>query len=139
MSSLYNKIGESTYDQLLADPQGADVIAISCTPGKGIVKRGTVMFRETTGMYSPAAAANVVSTNMLAVINETVDTGAAPEGGAVTTAEDAAAYRAGRFIDGRVTLAEDAALTAEHKVILRLQNIVFNQKDTAQEFNNSVS
>lgn len=139
MSSLYQKIGESTYDQLLADPQGADVVTIPCTPGKGTVKRGTVMFREATGMYSPASAANVDGGSMLAVLNETVDTGAAPESGASAVAEDAAAYRAGRFISGRVMLADGAELTAENKVVLRTQNIVFDQMETEKTFDNSVS
>jgi hypothetical protein len=139
MSDLYATVGTSNYDQLLADPQGADVISIPCTPGKGTVKRGTIMFREKTGMYSPAASANVVDTNMLVVLNEDVDTGSTPGSGETVTAEDAAAYRSGRFISGRVTLASDAAITAEHKVVLRKQGIVFDTKESAETFNNEVT
>lgn len=139
MSELYKKIGESGYDQLLADPQGADVIAVPCEPGNGDIKRGTILYRKSSGLWAPAAAAQIVNTNQLAVLNEAVATGSAPESGKTVTAEDAAAYRAGRFIDGRVTLAADAALTEAHKVILRQQGIVFDQKENTNTFTNTVT
>ena len=139
MTDLYGTIGSKAYDQLLADPQGADVITIPCKPGNGKVKRGTVMYRESTGLYSPAATANIVNTNQLVVLNEDVDTGSAPAAGVTAVAEDAAAYRAGRFVAGRVTLAADAALTEAHKVILRMQGIVFDQKENTATFDNSVT
>lgn len=139
MSELYGVIGTRAYDQLLADPQGADTIAIPCKPGNGAVKRGTIMYREATGLYSPAAAEQIVSTNQLVVLNEDVDTGSAPASGTVAVAADAAAYRAGRFVDGRVKLADDAALTDAHKVILRMQNIVFDQMENTASLNNSMT
>jgi hypothetical protein len=76
---------------------------------------------------------------MLVVLNEDVDTGSTPGSGETVTAEDAAAYRSGRFISGRVTLASDAAITAEHKVVLRKQGIVFDTKESAETFNNEVT
>lgn len=136
---LYSTIGAKSYDQLLADPQGADIIAIPCEPGNGTVKRGTVMYRKASGLWAPAAAANIVSTNQLAVLNEEAATGEAPAEGKTVTAEDAAAYRAGCFVDGRVTLAEDAALTEAHKVILRQQGIVFDKKESTSAFTNTVT
>ena len=136
---LYGKIGEKNPEYLLADPQGAEPIGIPCTPGQGVVKRGTVMFREDRGMYSPAASANVVNTNMLVVLSETVDTGSAPASGETAVAENAAAYRAGRFIDGKVFLTGDAALTAAHKVVLRQQGIVFNPMESTATFTNTAS
>ena len=54
-------------------------------------------------------------------------------------AEDAAAYRKGRFVSGRVTLAAGAALTAAHKVVLRKQDIVFDVKETTTTFDNSIT
>lgn len=139
MSDLYGVIGASETKNLLADPQGADVIAVPCTPGNEVVKAGTVMFREENGMYSPAAADNITAGNMLVVLKEDVDTGSKPESGAEATAEDAAAYRAGRFIDGAVTLASDAAVEAAHKVVLRQQGIVFDVKESTETFDNNVS
>lgn len=139
MSKLYDTIGESRYDQLLADPQGAEVFSIPCKPGNATVKRGTVMYRENSGLWSPAAAANVVNTNQLAVLNEDVETGEAPGSGNTATAEDAAAYRSGRFVNGRVTLAADAELTDAHKVILRQQGIVFVEKESTETFTNTLS
>ena len=139
MSELYSTIGTRTYTNLLADPQGADVIAIPCKPGNGDVAAGTVMYRETTGLYSPAAAANVTADNQLVVLKEDVATGEAPEAGTTVTAEDAAAYRAGCFIDGVVKLAAGAKLTDAQKVILRGQNIVFDKKESTETFTNTVS
>ena len=134
MSELYGVIGRSNPTQLLADPQGADVIAIPCEPGNGTVARGTVMYRKASGLYAPAANGDVTTSNMLVVINEDVETGETITAGAV--AEDAAAYRAGRFVDGAVTLASGSALSAANKVVLRLQNIVFDQTESAAEFEN---
>ena len=132
--SLYKKIGESNPTYLLSDPQGADKIAIPCKPGNGVVGRGTLMFREDNGMYSPAAAADVVTTKSLVVLDETVDTDAN-----TTVAEDAAAYRAGRMIAGKVLLKDGSAPNAAAALVLRQQGIVLNQMmDTAPEFNNEV-
>ena len=132
--SLFKKVGESNPTYLLSDPQGADKIAIPCTPGNGVVGRGTLMFREDNGMYSPAAAADVVATKSLAVLDETVDTDAN-----ATVAEDAAAYRAGRMIAGKVLLKDGSAPNAAAALVLRQQGIVLNQMmDTAPEFNNEV-
>ena len=134
MSALYGVVGNSNPGYLLSDPQGADVIAIPCTPGKGVVKRGTVMFRENNGMWSPAASANISTNNQLAILNEDVDTNANP-----AVAEDAAAYRAGRFINGRVKYDNSGTLadiTEAHKVVLRLQGIVFDMADNASAFDN---
>ncbi len=134
MSALYGVVGTSNPDYLLSDPQGADIIAIPCTPGKGVIKRGTVMFRESNGMWSPAASANISTSNRLAILNVDVDTDANP-----AVAEDAAAYRAGRFINGRVKYDNSGTLTAvteAHKVVLRLEGIVFDMADNAAGFDN---
>lgn len=139
MSELYGVIGSSNYANLLADPQGADIIAIPCEPGNGDVAVGTVMYRKTTGLWAPAAAAQIVATNQLVVLKEAVATGTAPSSGETAVAEDAAAYRAGIFIDGVVTLAAGAALTEAHKVILRQQNIVFDKKESTATFTNTVT
>lgn len=132
--SLFETIGTSNPEYLMSDPQGADMIAIPCEPGNGTVKRGTVMYRKATGMYAPAAAANVISTNSLVVLDESVDTSAD-----ATVAEDARAYRAGRLIAGKVTLAADAAVTPDLALILRQQGIVLDQMEGTAEFNNSTA
>ena len=139
MSDLYSVVGSSSYTNLLADPQGADVIAISCEPGNGDVPAGTVMYKKASGFYAPAASANVVATNQLVVLKEAVATGSAPASGVTVTAEDAAAYRAGCFIDGAVKLAAAAAVTEAHKVILRAQGIVFDKKESTGTFDNTVT
>lgn len=129
--SMYEVIGRNDPEYLLADPQCADVIAIPCEPGNGQVKRGTVMYRKANGMYAPAATANVTTSNLLVVVDESVDTDANK-----AVAADARAYRAGRLIYGKVTLAADVALSAANIVVLRNQGIVFDQMDTADVFAN---
>ena len=48
--SLFEVIGRSIPGYLLADPQGAELIAIPCEPGNGVIKRGTVVYRKSNGM-----------------------------------------------------------------------------------------
>lgn len=134
MSSLYEVIGTSAYANLLADPQGADVLAIPCEPGNGAIPAGTVMYRKSTGLYAPAADGQISTSYMLVVLKEDVDTGDTVAAGAV--AEDAGAYRAGCFIDGAVVLANKAALSEANKVVLRLMGIVFDKKESTGTFDN---
>lgn len=131
--SMYEVIGTNDPEYLLADPNGADIIAIPCKPGNGTINRGTVMYRGTDGMWLPAAAAEAVDTNFLAVLDESVDTDSN-----ATIAEDARAYRAGRLIAGRVTLKDGAALTADVQLALRKQGIVFDRMVSTETFNNKV-
>ena len=132
--SLYEVIGTNNPEYLLADPNGADKIAIPCKPGNGVITRGTVMYRGTDGMWLPAEAANAVDTNFLAVLDESVDTTAN-----ATVAEDAAAYRAGRLIAGKVTLKDGGALTDAVRLALRKQGIVFDQMESTDTFDNDTS
>lgn len=135
MSSLYGVIGTKGYTNLLADPQGADVYGIPCEPGNGTIPAGTVMYRKSSGMYAPAESGQVSTSYMLCVLKEDVQTGDTVSAGAV--AEDAAAYRAGCFIDGMVFLKSKAALTVEHKTVLRLMGIVFDKQESTGTFDNS--
>lgn len=129
--SMYEVIGTNNPEYLLADPNGADLIAIPCKPGNGKINRGTVMYRGADGMWLPASAAEAVDTNMLAVLDESVDTTAS-----ATVAEDARAFRAGRLIAGKVTLKGGAELTAAVQLALRKQGIVFDQMVGTGTFTN---
>lgn len=131
--SLYEVIGTKQPDYLLADPVGGDKIAISVKPGNGVIKRGTVMYREESGMWSPAAAENAIDTNHLCVIDETVDSNAN-----ATVAEDAAAYRAGKLIRGKVVLKADGEVTDAIALVLRKQGIVLDYMVPGAEHNNSI-
>lgn len=122
--SLYNVIGRNEPDYLLAAPQGADVIAIPCEPGAGVISRGTVMYRKATGLYAPADSGSVNTSNMLVILDEEINTDAN-----LAIAESARAYRAGRLVYSRVKLKDGAALTDAHRVTLRGQGIVFDQLD----------
>ena len=139
MSDLYSVIGTSNYTNLLADPQGADVIAVPLEPGNGELKRGMLLYRKSNGFWAPAATAQMSDSYDLVVLNEDVDTGDSISANSV--AEDAAAYRAGRFIDGAVkyyntSATEYQAVTAAIKLVLRQFGIVFNVKEGAAEFDN---
>lgn len=139
MSDLYSVAGTKVYTNLLADPQGADVISVPVEPGNGDITAGTLLYRKASGLWAPAATAAVVVTNQLVVLKEAIASGTAPAAGVTVTAEDAAAYRAGIFVDGAVTLAAGAALTDAHKAVLRQQGIVFDKKESTTDFTNTVT
>ena len=130
---MFQTIGKWEPEYLLSDPAGAQVIAIPCAPGNGVIQRGQIMKRGDNGMYAPAAAADIVGTNYLVVVDEVVDTTANP-----TVAADARAYRAGRMIESKLLLTGGEKLTAAHKLTLRQQGILTDlMMEDAQEFNNS--
>lgn len=125
MSKLFDTIGTSVYDQILAKVE-ADPIAVNLLPGQGVMKRGTVLYKNASGFYLPAASAQITDSNDLVVLNETVDTGS----DATAVAEVAAAYREGTFISGKIMYDNSGtptAVTEAHKVVLRLFGIKFNQ------------
>lgn len=135
MASLYGKIGQNDPAYLLADPIGAEKIGVSLKPGVGTIKRGTVIYRNSSNLYEAAAAANIIATNYLAVLDEEV-TSATGE----TIAPVASAYRKGNLIAGKVIISTGTAVTAAQEVILRGQGIVLSQMDaTAPELNNEVT
>ena len=119
--NMFETIGVNNPTYLLADPQGADVIAIPVAAGKGVIARGTVVFRNTDGAYEAAAAGDVIATNYLAVIDVTVDTAAEENN------EVAKAYRAARLIAGKVVLKDGTPVTAAQAIVLRAQGIVLDQ------------
>ena len=130
---MYGTIGKWEPDYLLSDPQNAQPIGIDCMPGNGTIQRGMIMKRESSGMYVPAAAADITAAKYLVVLGETVDTDANE-----TVAAAAQAYRAGRFFSSRLLLSDGGKLTAEHKLVLRQQNIDTDLlMEDAEEFNNS--
>lgn len=135
MSKLYDTIGNSTYDQLLAKVE-ADPIAINLLPGQGEIKRGTLLYKNSNGFYAKAGTSQISTNYDLVVLNETIDTG--NDGTAV--AEVAAAYREGTFISGKVKYDNSGTLTPvtdAHKVVLRLFGIKFNQSvESSGTFNN---
>lgn len=138
MSNLYGIIGQSTPEHLLADPMNGHPIAVPVEPGNGEIKRGTLLYRKSSGLWAPAGTSQISTSYALAVLNEAIDTGASVSAGAV--AENAAAYQTGRFIDGKVLYDNSGtptAVTAAHKVVLGLMGIYFDQSmESAPEFDN---
>lgn len=99
MSNLYKSIKSETKN-LLSDPQDAYLISIPCEPGNGDIPTGTVMYRAESGLYKPASSEEISGEVALAILKDGVSTGDAAKSGAVAC--EAAAYRAGRFLDGSV-------------------------------------
>lgn len=130
---MYQVLGQNNPGYLLADPQGADVIAIPVEPGNGTVKRGTVMYRKPSGMYAPAAEAEAIAANFLVVIDEDVNTTLN-----ANVAEDARAYRAGRLAKNKVFLTADAAITPAIELVLRAQGIMLDATTDSPSFNNQL-
>lgn len=136
MSNLYGIIGQSTPENLLADPLHGHPIAVPMEIGNGTVPRGAVICRKASGFWAPATSDVITTGNLLAVINEEINTGDGP------VAENAAAYETGRFIDGKVLYFDGSAytvVTAAHKVALAKQGIFMDQSvESAAEFDNGV-
>ena len=99
MSELFDIIGTAADFNLLADPQGADPIAVSVEPGNGKIGRGTLLYRKASGMYAPAASGQISTSYNVVVLNEDVDSGDTVA--AAPVAETVAAFRAGRFVNGK--------------------------------------
>ena len=126
MSELYGTIASSNPSYLLADPQGADKIAVPCEPGNGTLSRGQILYRKSTGMYAPAATGNIITTNALVVLDEDVNTSAD-----LLIAEVAGAFRGGILIGSKLIVASGGTLTAALKLVLRQQGILCDVMDEA--------
>lgn len=134
MSELYNVAGVSNPSALLADPTGAEKIAVSVKPGVGAIARGTVLYKNGS-LYEAADSTKVVATNYLVVLDEAIDSPTEEK-----TAPVAAAYRAGRLIYGKVKLKDGSAVNDAQALILRNQGIVLDQMaETAPEVTNTIS
>ncbi len=127
---LYNVIGTSTPRKLLASTEGVKKATLPVEPNAAEIPAGTVLYRKASGLWAPAAAANIVDANALAVLNEKLPVNSG------TIAEDADAYEAGVFIDGVVKDAAGTAVTAAMKLALRKQGIFFKEDVTIGTFDN---
>lgn len=124
MVNLYGTVDVNKPEYLEAG--GGKAVAVSMEPGHGIVKHGTVLYRkESSVLYAPAAAANVIDGNSLAVLREDVDTDAS-----ATVAAAAAAYISGELLASAVVLSDGATnLTAAQAHVLRKQGIIISPFD----------
>lgn len=132
MANLFETIGQKTESNLLADPQRAEKIVVPLLPGQGEYAAGTLLYRTAEGYWKYAASGQIDNSYQLAVLKDAVDTG----NDAGVVAEEAVAYRAGRFINGKVVLKGGGSLTEAHKVVLRGQDIVFDMSTLDGEFDN---
>ncbi len=131
METIFNVIGSKTYKNLLADPKGADLITVPVYPNVAALAAGTLLTRNSAGLWQPIASGSIADNVELVVLMEDLpinDT---------AIATDATAARAGCFIDGVVKESGGNAPTAAQKLILRKQGIVFKPDVTAEPFANS--
>lgn len=131
MEVLFQTLGNKTYKNLLADPRGADLITVPVYPNAAALNAGALLYRDSTGLYKPIATGSVATDVDMVVLMEDLpinDT-------AVST--NATAARAGKFIDGAVTVTGATSLTAAQKLILRKQGIVFDPDTTVGTFENA--
>lgn len=131
MESIFNVIGSKDYKNLLADPKGADLITVPVYPNASALLAGTLLKRNAAGLYEPIATGDVADNVEVVVLMEDLPINS------TAIATDATAARAGKFIDGVVTVTGADSLTAAQKLILRKQGIVFNADTTAGTFDNA--
>lgn len=125
--SLFDTIGTKTYANLLADPEGANKIAVPVQPGQGKLLPGCLLYRN-GNMWLKATTSQISTSYALAVLADEVDTDAN-----LLIAEDAAAYIAGKFIRGKVFLAAGDTITAAYELVLRLEGITLEPMDNGAE------
>lgn len=131
METIFNVIGSKSYKNLLADPKGADLITVPVYPNAAAIPAGTLLTRNSAGLWTPIASGNIADNVELAVLMEDLPINS------TAVATDATAARAGCFIDGAVKESGGNAPTAAQKLILRKQGIVFKPDTTATPFANS--
>ena len=131
MESIFNVIGNVSYKNLLADPKGADLITVPVYPQNSVIKAGSLLTRNSAGLWLPIASADIADNVELVVLMEDVPANE------TAIATDATAARAGCFIDGVVKESAGNVPTTAQKLILRKQGIVFKPDATATAFANS--
>ena len=131
METIYSSIGSKTYENLLADPKGADLITVPVYPNAAALKAGALLYRNSAGLWTPIASGSIADNVEMVVLMEDLPINS------TAIATDATAARAGCFIDGVVLESGGDAPTAAQKLILRKQGIVFKPDTTAGAFANS--
>ena len=131
METIYSSIGSKSYDNLLADPKGADLITVPVYPNVAEIKAGALLYRNSAGLWTPIASGSIADNVEMVVLMEDLPINS------TAIATDATAARAGCFIDGVVKESGGDAPTAAQKLILRKQGIVFKPDTTAGAFANS--
>jgi len=131
METIFNTLGTKTYPELLADPKGYDGVIVPVYPNASALKAGTLLKRNSAGLWEPIATGDVATNVEVVVLMEDLPVND------TAIATDAAAARAGKFVDGSVTVTGADSLTAAQKLILRKQGIVFAEDIDAPAFANS--
>ena len=96
METIFNVIGSKNYKNLLADPKGYDAIIVPVYPQNTAIAAGTLLTRNSAGLWTPIASGSIADNVELVVLMEDVPANE------TAIATDAAAARAGCFIDGVV-------------------------------------
>lgn len=115
--NLLNKVGDCGQDNLIARPYPrALTTGVMIAAGAGVLKRGTVLSKNSDGNYIVMASGGTPAY----ILAEDVDaSGSAPVA--------AAAYQSGNFNPDAVVTAAGYSLSASDKDTLRKYDIIFTQ------------
>lgn len=96
MKKLYGTLRHET-GGMLVSPAHTDKTAVILKPGCGYLRRGTVLYRDTGGMYAPAREDMIMPGRTFMILDEDADTGSriTPN----TSGRAAAVWRSGTFTD----------------------------------------
>ena len=123
MENLFGTIGQSDIKDLLATGDSRPV-AVNLEPGSGVIPYGTLIYRKSSGLYAPAAAAQISASYNLLVLKDNVDVSTS-----AAVAVAAAAYESGCFKAGCVKKADGNGdyedISAAEAIVLREFGIVF--------------
>ena len=128
---LYATIASKAYKNLLADPKNADPITVPVKPNASAIAAGALLYRNSAGLYEPIASSSIADNVSVVVLGEDMPINSG------VVAENALAFRAGKFIDGKVKATGADGLTAAQKLILRKQGIVFDVDTEAAGFSSA--
>lgn len=132
MENLFGTLGQSEVKDLLATSQNTRAVAVSLEPGSAVIPYGTLIYRKSSGLYAPAAAAQIDGSYNLLVLKDDADV---TENAGIAIA--AAAYESGCFKAGTVKKADGnggyEAVSAAEAIVLRTFGITFAPFDDWRE------
>ena len=120
---LYQNLGTSPDNNLVADAEGLVRIGAIIHPGEGELDRGTILAKDASGMYKPAVS-GAMTGKMLCILDEAVDSGSDTTGDGVS----ARVYERGTFIYEKVALVS-GTLSADDQVAMRTQGLFLRVLD----------
>ncbi len=117
--NLYERQTYTERFDLLLPNYASVVVALPIAPGQNTLKRGAVLYQDSTSLYKEATASEVVDGKALAILNEDCQTGAETQG----VAPVAACILGGAVLRKHIAIKSAETVTAEKELVLRKQGI----------------